>query len=209
MSVSMMISYVALWAIVVILAIVLIGAIRQIGLLHRRIPPTGARMAQPGPDVGQKAPDFSEMALDGSLVTLSDTALARTLLVFMSVTCQACADLAPAIRSVAASERKLLRVIIVAKGGKSEVSEFARENHLLDIPTIVAPELQELYDVHASPYGILVERNLQVRSKGVLNTLEHLDSLLQAAESGIDSRETAFELLSRTQPVLSGSTDGE
>lgn len=48
------ISYVALWVLVSVLGISLLAVIRQVGLLHLRLPPAGARTMSIGPAIGHR-----------------------------------------------------------------------------------------------------------------------------------------------------------
>ena len=52
----MMASHIALWVMSALLFVTVIGIVRQIGLLHRRIAPAGARMTNAGPEVGSDLP---------------------------------------------------------------------------------------------------------------------------------------------------------
>ncbi|MDP9224692.1 MAG: methylamine dehydrogenase accessory protein MauD, partial [Actinomycetota bacterium] len=69
MSLVFAVSYAALWILVSVVAVVTLICVRQIGLLHRRIPPTGARVAHVGPSIGAIAPTFQVAGIGGEMVT--------------------------------------------------------------------------------------------------------------------------------------------
>ena len=48
----MIVSQVGLWVIVSFLLLAVFALVRQVGLLHRRIAPSGARMTTDGPAIG-------------------------------------------------------------------------------------------------------------------------------------------------------------
>src|SRR5262245_57818045 len=50
------VSYIVLWVLVAVLSLVVLALVRQIGVLHDRIAPTGALMLAKGLTVGEPAP---------------------------------------------------------------------------------------------------------------------------------------------------------
>ena len=51
-------SNIVLWIAVLGLTVVMLGLMRQVGLLHERSSPMGAMITDHGPDIGDKAPEF-------------------------------------------------------------------------------------------------------------------------------------------------------
>ena len=49
-------SNIVLWIAVLGLTVVMLGLMRQVGLLHERSSPMGAMITDHGPDIGDKAP---------------------------------------------------------------------------------------------------------------------------------------------------------
>ncbi len=91
-----MVSYIALWLVSAMLVLGMIALARQVGLLHRRLPPMGARTGDPGPAIGEAAPVFAAPDLKGRLVEVGGRRDRSTLLVFVSLGCEACERVAPA-----------------------------------------------------------------------------------------------------------------
>jgi methylamine dehydrogenase accessory protein MauD len=185
-------SHVLLWIFTLGMLVVLAATIRQVGLIHRRIPPVGARMGDPGPSVGSDAPAFEARDLYGREVSLPAAAGGRSLLLFMTTTCSACTDLAPGIVALARDPGNT-RVVVVCRGEESQVRRFVSESGLRDITVVASQELCETFQVSAFPYAVLVDPSGTVLSKGLVNHLEHLESLIDAADTGFESMEALVE----------------
>ena len=50
----MMVSYVILWALVIVLSLLVFALARQVGVLHERVAPAGALMLSGGPKIGER-----------------------------------------------------------------------------------------------------------------------------------------------------------
>jgi methylamine dehydrogenase accessory protein MauD len=186
-----LISYLALWLIVALLFLGVVVLARQIGLLHRRLVPASARMMNYGPKIGERAPIVTTVDAQGREVSLGVARGKQTLLVFMSATCPSCAELAPALKSVWKSERDSVEVVVVSLGGDEKTNRnFVTRHKLDDIPYVLSKALGNEYNVLAPPYGVLIDETGVVRSKGVVNHLDHLESLLEAARIGHPSLES-------------------
>lgn len=188
------VSHISLWLIVGFLLLAVFTLARQVGLLHRRMPPVGARLMNAGLEIGDQAPEINAVDLQGRPVRLGSAQGKRTLLAFVSPTCQACTDLAPALRSLWKSEQRTVDVVLVSTTGNEETNRrFAKRHRLEDMPFIVSPELGPTYHVAASPYALLIDEHGQVQTKGLVNNREQLESLLHAAELGYPSMEHLLE----------------
>ena len=60
---------------------------------------------------------------------------------------------------------------------------FISKHHLEDIPYIVSKDLAVKYNIIAPPYGLIIDEQGKLKAKGLINHLEHLESLLEAAQS--------------------------
>lgn len=186
-----LISYLALWVVVLFSLLALFVLARQIGLLHRRFGPANARMENEGLEIGEVAPELNAFDLQGQEVSLGSKRGKETLFVFMSATCPACQELAPALRSISASERGSLEVVVVSlDSDEAKNRDFVARHKLEKIPYVVSQGLSLQYKVFAPPYGLLIDKHGVVRAKGVVNHLEHLESLINAADSGYPSMES-------------------
>jgi methylamine dehydrogenase accessory protein MauD len=176
--------------VVILLVIAVFVLARQVGLLHRRLGPAGARMENAGPEVGEPAPEIRALDLRKQEVTLGSNRGKETLLVFVSATCSTCEVLAPALRSIWKSERNHLEVLLVSLAGDEVTNrKFVVRQKLEEIAYVISQELGSQYGVIAPPYGILIDKQGVVRAKGVVNHLEHLESLFNVTHVGYSTME--------------------
>jgi methylamine dehydrogenase accessory protein MauD len=183
-----------LWLVVSFLLLAVFTLLRQVGLLHRRLAPVGARMARDGPPVGSPAPELAAADLAGQPVELAAARSKLTLLVFVLPGCSACGELMSAVRSLARSERKQLEIVVISGAGdEAKDREFVRAHKLTGISYLASKELGERYQITQPPYAVLVGADGLVKAKGLVNHLEHLESLLTAARLGHPSMESYLE----------------
>jgi len=209
MNTILLVSYFALWAVVIVLIFAFAIFARQIGLIHKRIFPSGARMTDAGPKIGVLVPALSVTDLDGRQIELGGEALKPTLLTFVSATCGSCSDLVPALRALWKNERKRLNFAIISLAGSEEENrQFIGEHRLEDIPFVLSHELGRSFKVLAPPYGVLLDKTGAVKAKGIVNRREHLESLLNADELNEPSMESYMSkrmIDSSLDPVLGTS----
>jgi methylamine dehydrogenase accessory protein MauD len=172
-------SYIVLWGLVVALTVVVLAMVRLVGLLYRRFPPYGARMTNVGPSIGDQLPLLEGVGLAGGPIEASPARRAR-LLLFVSPSCGACAELAPAIKSIWRSDRQEVGITLVGIDGDDGANlDFRTRHGLRDVPFVLAPRWAVDNGVTSTPYAVVADGNGIVRAKGVVNHLEHLDSVLR------------------------------
>jgi len=181
-------SVVLLWVAFLGLAILMVGLIRQIGLLHERSSPMGAMITDHGPDIGDAAPQFELPDVFGQPVSLGKPAVtegSQTLLMFTAPTCPVCDKLFPIIQSIARSENT--SVVMISDGAPDEQQRFLDSHDLGPIRYVVSAEIGMAFQVGKIPYGVLLDSRGVIRAKGLTNTREHLESLFEADKSGFAS----------------------
>lgn len=172
--------------IVAVLAIVVLALARQIGILHTRLAPAGALMNTTGPEPGQPAPLLAVPAIDDTQVTIGGAALQPLLLLFVSPNCPVCKQLVPAARSLA--KREKLRLVFASDGGDAKRHlEYIERMDIDTYPYIVSSEVGLRFAADKLPYAALVDREGILRSRGLVNSREHLESLVEAMLSGFES----------------------
>jgi thiol-disulfide isomerase/thioredoxin len=92
-----LVAFLALWVVVVVLAVATFALLRQIGVLHQRLAPMGTHFASEGPDLDSTAPS---VGLDWSVSAL-------TVLLFTSPTCVLCRELKPSLDAFRRQYREL------------------------------------------------------------------------------------------------------
>lgn len=186
---ALLISQVALWVLLLIVAALQFALLRQIGVIHERIAPMGALTLDKGPKEGESAPVFDLLDLKKRRVRLGGESAAgkSTLIFFLSPTCPVCKKMLPILKSSARSEARRLEIILASDGDAPEHERFVAAQNLTDFPYVLSQELGMTYRVGKLPYAVLIDEAGVVRAKGLINTREHLESLIQAKEMGVAS----------------------
>lgn len=171
-------------ALTLVLAVLVFGLARQVGILHERVAPMGAMASDHGPAVGEAAPALTVSTLAGERLTVGGPAPrgGNRLLLFVSPTCPVCKKLLPIARSFVHTER--LDIVLVGDGDVAEQRAMVREFGLESLPYVNSPQVGMTFRVGKLPYAVLLDSDGVIRAKGLVNNREHLESLLVAEESG-------------------------
>jgi methylamine dehydrogenase accessory protein MauD len=183
---ALIVSNLILWGLVLVLAAVVAALVRQIGVLHERLAPAGALVLRGGPRAGERAPELELADWRGERLRIGGAG-AATLLLFVSPTCPVCKTLLPVADSLERAEGGRLRVVRASDGPREEHEAFVREHALASRRYVLSSELGLLYQVSKLPYAVLLDEAGVVRAAGLVNTREHLESLLEARERGVGS----------------------
>jgi len=188
MTEALLVSNVVLWCLVIVLALMVFALARQVGVLHERVAPAGALLPTSGPRVGEATEAAVFTDLEGRSVTVGGPSEDRraTLLLWISPTCPVCRSLVPTARAMARDEK--LRLVFASDGDKVERHvRYTRDLGIGDYPYIVSQSLGLKYAVSKLPFAALIGPDGILRSKGLVNTREHLESLVESMETGIDT----------------------
>lgn len=183
----LIVSNVLLWVAFLGVTVVMLGLMRQVGLLHERSSPMGAMITDHGPDIGDKAPELDLTDFGGRAVKIGGPAAngRQTLLMFTAPTCPVCDKLFPIIKSIARAEK--ISVVMISDGAPDEHRRFLDSHDLGEIRYVVSAEAGMAFQVGKIPYGVLLDPQGVIRAKGLTNTREHLESLLEADKTGFAS----------------------
>ena len=87
-----------------------------------------------------------------------------------------------------------------------------REHKLEGFPYVVSPVVGMTYQVGKLPYAVLIDELGIVRAKGLVNSREHLESLLVAKETGYASIQAYLDadgkLANDARPRALAAVDG-
>lgn len=194
---ALLISQIVLWVVMLGLAVTVFALLRQIGVLHERITPMGALTLDRGPKEGETAPvfDIPDLLERGTVRVGGIRGGGRSLLVmFVAPSCPVCKKLLPIIRSVARSESDWLETVLASDGDLEEQRRFVKSYQLEDFPYLLSAELGMTYRIGKLPYGVLIDGAGVIRGKGLINTREHLESLMQAKQMGVASIQEYLKL---------------
>jgi methylamine dehydrogenase accessory protein MauD len=181
---AMTVSVVLLWLAVLVLGVLLWALSRQVGVLFERVAPMGALVTDAGPAVGSASPSFSLRGVQSEAVAIGGPAERPTLVFFLSPTCPVCKKLIPVLKALVHDERRGLRVVLASDGEAAEHLAFVREQRLEQLPYVLSTDLGMSYRVSRLPYAVLLDRRGVVAAKGLVNSREQLDSLLNAHDMG-------------------------
>ncbi len=203
MNEALLVSNLLLWVMVIVLAGVVLALVRQVGVLHERVAPAGALMVRGGPEVGEPAPEISLTDWSGTPATLGGEAEdgRSTLLFFVSPSCPVCKILLPVLDSVGRAEARWLRIVPASDGPRAEHEAFVEAHDLGRKGYVLSTELGLAYRVAKLPYAVLIDPQGVVRGAGLVNSREHLESLFEAAERGVESIQAYLDDDSGTRRV--------
>jgi len=193
----------------IIFAVLLLLTIRQVGILSLRLGPVGSRTTNLGPELGSN--QANNEFLHEMIYSLSLNKKINVLLAFVDPDCGGCRILFPALRTVAREQRdQLLVVALVGSSNGNGIDKLGNQLgkyiHVLD-----GENLYKEWSISGTPYCVILDENLKVAGKGVTNTVEHLESLLNTLEFKTptmedyiikinSSREDDFELTEAESP---------
>ena len=186
---ALAVSQVVSWVVVLALAATVLALARQIGVLHERVAPLGALMTDRAAEVGDRARSFEVADIDGRKLRVGGerAAVKGQFLLFVSPSCPMCKKLLPTARSFARSERRAIDLVLVGEGDRGEHQQMRREHGLEEVPLVISPLVGMSYGIGKLPYAVLIDHEGVVRAKGLVNSREHLESLLAAQEEGVAS----------------------
>jgi methylamine dehydrogenase accessory protein MauD len=184
---ALVISAIFGWIIILTLVVAVLALARQVGVLHMRVAPAGALTTAGGPSVGAKSPTLPATTLDGATITVGGASpgSALRLLMFVSATCPLCKNLIPMAKSFARDER--VQLIFVGDDTPEVQREMIARQGLDGYQFINGPDVGQAYEVGKLPFAVLLDAEGVILSKGLVNSREHLESLVIAHEMGVHS----------------------
>jgi methylamine dehydrogenase accessory protein MauD len=185
----LLVSQIVLWIVVVVLALTVLALVRQIGVLHERVAPLGALSTKNAVEVGQASPQFDVIDLAGRPLHIGGRSPdgRSQLLLFVSPSCPMCKKLLPVARSFERSERRGVALVLMGDGDRPSHEALIAEHRLQDVPFALAPIVGINLGIGKLPQAVLIDADGVIRSKGIVNSREHLESLLVAQETGYAS----------------------
>jgi methylamine dehydrogenase accessory protein MauD len=205
---ALLVSNVLLWCLVIVLALVVLALARQVGVLHERVAPAGALMPTSGPKVGEQTQSAEFRDLAGERVTVGGASSdgRATLVLWVSPTCPVCKSLVPTAVSMAQAER--LRLLFASDGDRLEQHRaYVHDLRIAAYPYVVSQALGMSYAVSKLPFAVLIDADGVLRGKGLVNTREHLESLVESMRTGIASLQDYIAIADRqNDATLRGQT---
>ncbi|GAM03436.1 MULTISPECIES: methylamine dehydrogenase accessory protein MauD [Novosphingobium] len=175
---------VLLWMLVIAMAFVILALARQIGVLHERLAPVGALATAQGAQAGEQAPVMPGHLLGGGTIEIGGALAAGSLrlLLFVAPSCPICKKLIPIALDVARDER--VDLVFVGDEDPDEQRRMIERHGLAGQTFVNGPEVGMAFAVAKLPHAILLDDAGKVVARGLVNSREHLESLLVAHETG-------------------------
>jgi methylamine dehydrogenase accessory protein MauD len=197
-----LISYVALWVIVIILSLLLVGVLQQIGVLQHQLGQSGAEQTsvflpppeQDGPDIGSSLPDLNVESVNG-FGNIPVTENVGTLLLFMSPMCVGCQKIVDSINALVDRQVYRDRIVVILRADNHACQAFLKV-FPLHVPVIQDQDAQftKSFAIHHSPFGLLYDTAGVLLRKGVIERKEELHALIgETVERSSDSVATMVE----------------
>ena len=173
-----------LWIVLLLLVVAVAALARQIGVLHERIAPMGALVADGGPRPGDLAPPVTARTIDGQVVTIgTPNDLGQSLLLlFVAPDCPICKKIIPIAMVTARAEK--LKLIFVGDGEQTDYLAMRERFRMTGYDFLNSAEVGLAYHIGKLPSAVLIRPDGTIAAKGLVNSREHLESLVVANETG-------------------------
>ena len=182
---ALIVSQILSWVVILGLGLALVALARQVGVLHVRLAPAGALLSGKGPVVGEAAPALDVHTIDGAPVSIGKAQGRMQLLLFVSPQCPLCKDLIPIAKNFAKTEK--LDIVFVGDDDPSEQRAMIARLDMDGLPFVNSSIVGRSFHVDRLPHAVLIGGEGTLLSKGLVNSREHLESLITAHEMGVVS----------------------
>ena len=187
---ALLFSNIVLWVLVVMLSLLVLALSRQVGILHERVAPAGALMPTNGPKVGELTQEISLKSIHDQTLTIggASTGNLASFILFISPTCPVCKSLVPTAKSLVTSESHRMQLLFASDGDTLEQHQrYAKDLDLGNYPYALSEALGRAFEVNKLPFAVLIDADGILKGKGLVNTREHMESLIESMDSGVVS----------------------
>jgi methylamine dehydrogenase accessory protein MauD len=198
-----LVAFLALWAVVLFVGFLLLGALRALGVLSWRLEQleatTPRRLGRDGLKPGKRAPDFTLPSADGKEVALHDFAGRKVLLVFTQSGCSPCQKIVPELNRLGKSGESQ---VVVINNSDADATRKWSEEVAARFPVLAQNHfnVSKRYEVFATPFAFLIDEQGVIASKGIINNRQHIRYVLSGARVGGSTGHAEAE----THPAESG-----
>ena len=202
-------SYVVLWVLVVAMGLLLIGLLRQIGLLQlQREQPRGKpdagmpTLENDGPRIGTRIPYLVAETVNGlGTVPLADlTERGGVVLMFMSPMCETCQHVVEPLNALAHDAARGVQPIVIMRADEQACKAFVSV-FPLHMPLVCDSDrtITMGLDIHRTPFGLLYDAHGTLIRKGLVEGQEDLLALLGDASAPVTAQAHVFPQLAPSQ----------
>lgn len=185
---ALVVSNIALWVLVLVLSLLVLALSRQLGILHERVAPAGALMPTSGPKVGELTEEIVLNSIHNQSLTVGGATASglASFILFISPTCPVCKSLVPTAKSLVSSESHRMQLLFASDGDELEQHQrYAKDLDIDDNSYVLSEVLGRAFEVSKLPFAVLIDADGILRGKGLVNTREHMESLVESMDSGI------------------------
>lgn len=190
------VSYIAMWALLLIEGLLLLLVYRHFGLAALG---TVEGIQRDGLPVGEHVLPFEGVTAKGESINWIPQAGRSYLLAFVSPDCGPCERIIPSLLQLATFYNRI-EVVFVVTGQRSLVTKLENKFGLPSSITCLAEEespIHEDYRVRITPFAFMVGGDGRIRAKGLCDTIEKLQALLSS-----DGHDIPRELLTSALHTL-------
>jgi len=195
-----LVSYIALWAVVLLSALLVFGILQQMGLQRRQQEAVGSASHAPAPGSGEEpeaggipplqddglviGSELPQLTLEtmngyGAITLAPGQSDGRTLLVCLSPLCESCQHVVEPLNALAQSGEIGGRVVVVLRADRSGCEAFLSV-FPLRVPVVCDADRRITMglNAHRTPFGLLYDAQDLLERKGVAKSEDHLRALL-------------------------------
>ena len=185
--------------VLVVFGVLLLGALREIGILRLRLGEhPGGLITDDGLPLGTSVPNVSLAPLDGTVpVPLMNFDRRQIVAAFLGPNCQSCAELVPHLDEIAATHTDH-RVVPILLSSPQEALGFIGKYRLKTRAFLMDfSDATKIFNIPATPFIYILDDTGKVQNRGVANewlgleSLMHLEGTLQAHRPWSETPDTA------------------
>ena len=180
-----------IWTGLILIICALYVLSRQVALLSKRVPSVGALAVNNKIAFHTSAPRFEKASIEGKVVVVGGIREKDQPLFFIDIGCPICRSLAQTVKKVAWEES--VDLVFISDGEiLDQHLDFYKRSTLMPCDYLISEEIGRAYGIGKVPYAVLIGANGKIITFGIVNNLEHIESLFQAREAGVDSLQEYF-----------------
>lgn len=180
MSIAATMSHAALWVLVVLQGLILLGLTRALHQLQQNGGGGGGGNEPSASErlVGQRAPEFVAADVFGRPVASGDLWGRLTAILFVSPLCASCAVTLDELEGLKTKVNG--NVVVVCLADTDECRAVA-EDYQLSVPVLADPDerITKLYDVHGTPTAVLVGKGGRILQYGRPGRADDLEEMMR------------------------------
>jgi methylamine dehydrogenase accessory protein MauD len=184
------------WVFILGLCLALLGLARQVGVLHRRLGPAGALMTSGALKVGSKVPEIEVRTVAGKSLSVGAPSSdgRSTLIAFVAPDCPVCTRLMPVYKCIAQEFCDQLELVFASDAAVHGHELYRKQQGIEGFEYVLSTDLGMQFEIGKLPYAVLIDPEGVLVSQGLVNSREHIESLLEAQRLKLSSINEYFEL---------------